>query len=67
MAVKVIRSLLGVVVLLTSVANIFFMVDNWNLEFDGQPMENQRGNEEIKRSRVEKTLNEPSSFDGKPS
>lgn len=64
MAVRVIRSLLAVVVLVMSVANIFFAVDNWNLQFDGKTMENQRGNRETKRSRVEKMLNEPSSFEG---
>lgn len=67
MAVKVIRSLLAVVVLVMSVANIFFAVDNWNLQFDGKTMENQRGNRETKRSKVEKMLNEPSSFEGKRS
>ena len=65
MAVKVIRGLLAVV-LVMSVANIFFAVDNWNLQFDGKTMENQRGNRETKRSRVEKMLNE-SSFEGKRS
>lgn len=67
MAIKVIRSLLAVVVLVMSVANIFFAVDNWNLQFDGTTMENQRENRETKRSRVEKMLNEPSSFEGKRS
>lgn len=67
MAVKVIRSLLAVVVLVMSVANIFFAVDNWNLQFDGKTMENQRGNRGTKRSSVEKMLNESSSFEGKRS
>lgn len=66
MAVKVIRGLLAVVILVMSVANIFFAVDNLNLQFDGKTMENRRGNRETKRSRVEKMLNE-SSFEGKRS
>lgn len=49
MSVKLIRMLLAVVVLVTSIANILFMVENWTMNVTERTKESNTANHETSR------------------